>query len=178
MYSLSMERKCEAIYEILTPTITVRRYVLKPAAVHCCQTTLGFHFGCELKRQYPVSRGPFSKYLRWNEPCSRFDRARASLMWLRREPSVGSMTKKYPLEPRVKRQLILALNFWVSDLFYCLRHNSHFKRCSGWLAISTESSILLEQTVTFTFICTNFHFKRQIRCVYSYSAHVLNVILI
>ena len=49
MYSLSMARKCEAIYEILTPTITVCRCVLKPAAVHCCQTTLGFHFGCNLK---------------------------------------------------------------------------------------------------------------------------------
>ena len=38
MYSLSMARKCEAIYEILTPTITVCGFVLKPAAVHCCQT--------------------------------------------------------------------------------------------------------------------------------------------
>ena len=63
MYSLSMARKCEAIYEILTPTITVCGFVLKPAAVHCCQTT-GFHFGCELKRQHPGSRGPFSEYLR------------------------------------------------------------------------------------------------------------------
>ena len=178
MYSISMERKCEAIYEILTPTITVCRCVLRPAAVHCCQTTLGFHFGCEPKRQYPGSRGPFSGYLKWNEPCSRFNRARALLTRLRREPSVGSMRKKYPLEPRVKRQLILAINFWVSDLFYCLRRNAHFKRCSGWLAISTESRILLEQTVTSTFICTNFHFKKQIRWVYSYSAHVLNVILI
>ena len=44
-----MERKCEAIYEILTPTITVCRYVLKPAAVHCCQTTLGFILGANLK---------------------------------------------------------------------------------------------------------------------------------
>ena len=43
---------------------------------------------------------------------------------------------KYPLESRVKRQLILALNFWISDLFYCLRQNAHFKRCSGWLAIA------------------------------------------
>ena len=115
MYSLSMERKCEAIYEILTPTITVCRCLLKPAALHCCQTTLGLHFGCELKRQYPGSRGPFSKYLR---PCSRFHRARASLTRLRREPSVRSMRKKYPLEPRVKRQLILAINFWVSDFFF------------------------------------------------------------
>ena len=178
MYSLSKARKCEAIFKILTPTITVCRCVLKPAAVHCCQTTLGFHSGCELKRQYPGSRGPFSKYLRWNEPCSRFHRARASLTRLRREPSVRSTRKKYPLEPRVKRQLILALNFRVSELFQCLRRNAHFKRCSGWLAISTESRILREQTVAFTFICANFHFKIQIRWVYSYSAHVLNVILI
>ena len=78
MYSLSIARKCEDIYEILIPTITVCSCVLRPAAVHCCQTlvsmqeTPGFHYGCELKRR-----------------------------------------------------LILALNFRVSDLFYRLRHNAN-----------------------------------------------------
>ena len=99
MYSLSMARKCEAIYKILTPTIKVCRYVLKPAAVHCCQTTPGFHSGCEPKRQYPGSRGPFLKYLRLNEQCSRFDRARALLTRARRQPSVGSMRKNVLWNP-------------------------------------------------------------------------------
>ena len=53
---------------------------------------------------YPGSRGPFSKYLIWNKPCLRFDKAssalRASLTQLRRDPS-ASIRKKYPLEPRV-----------------------------------------------------------------------------
>ena len=58
----------------------------------------------------PGSRGPFSKHLRWNTPCLRFDKARcffdhltalcASLTWLLRESSV-SIRKKYPLEPMV-----------------------------------------------------------------------------
>ena len=42
---------------------------------------------------YPGSRGPFSKYLGGLI-------SHASLMWLRREPSV-SISKKYPLEARV-----------------------------------------------------------------------------
>ena len=78
MYSLSIARKCEDIYEILIPTITVCSCVLKPAAVHCSQTS---------------------------SPC--------------KKPPVSTMGANF------KRQLILALNFRVSDLFYRLRHNAH-----------------------------------------------------
>ena len=30
---------------------------------------------------YPGYKGPFSKYLRWNKPCSRFDKAPETVLW-------------------------------------------------------------------------------------------------
>ena len=63
-----------------------------------------FFFLMQTTHLQPGSRGPSSKYLRWNKPVdikSSFSSAPyASLIRLRRQPSV-SIRKKYPLEPRV-----------------------------------------------------------------------------
>ena len=71
---------------------------------------------------YPGSRGPFSKYLIWNKPCLRFDKAPclcASLTPLRHERWV-SMRKKCRLEPRVLWRLTIFKNFlWENGCTHC-----------------------------------------------------------
>ena len=68
----------------------------------------------QLGKYYPGSRGPFPKYLIWNKPCLRFDKAPETLFfslgalglidaaWPR---TVSIDKKKYPLEPRVVKYI-------------------------------------------------------------------------
>ena len=71
-----------------------------------------------MRLRYPGSRSPFLKYLRWNQPCLRFEKApekdfcffRRSLTSLGASRLVDAASprnicidkKKYPLEPRVR----------------------------------------------------------------------------
>ena len=100
-------------------------------------------------RTYPGSRGPFSKYLIWNKPCLRFDKApeffflsalRASLTRLRREPSV-SVRKQYPLEPRVSRTHRLfrpVHTMWLYSKTASIKLN--FLENVKWSELSRETS--------------------------------------
>ena len=90
--------------------LIVARGMLKPVHFAFVETMLEFFcfcfcfcfFQCKLPILQPGSRGPSSKYLRWNKPVdikSSFSSAlRASLTRLGREPSV-SIRKKYIWNP-------------------------------------------------------------------------------
>ena len=79
------------------------RWYVEASLLYFCgdHVRVSFLF-CKLHILHPGSRGPSSKYRRWNKPVdikSSFSAApRSSLTRLRREPSV-SIRKKYPLEP-------------------------------------------------------------------------------
>ena len=74
-------------------------------------------------RTYPGSRGPFSKYLIWNKPCLRFDKAPelffslgASLTRLRREPSVKPL-KENVKWPELRQETSQAKNVKIRAQF-------------------------------------------------------------
>ena len=103
----------------------------------------------QLRKYYPGSRGPFPKYLIWNKPCLRFDKAPETLFFsLGASPrTISSDKKKYPLELKVVKYLPVHEFIHTSSLtyFFCCERGDFLCSHSNGDIFTCENNMLFSR---------------------------------